>query len=42
VRGIARAVVRHQPAAGPDLVDIWHPVPRWMRPWQVIEPFLMP
>lgn len=20
-----------------DTVDIWHPVPRWMRPWQVLE-----
>lgn len=35
--GCADYAPRHAVA---DLVDIWHPVPRWMRPWQVIEPFL--
>ena len=37
---VQRAVMGVRQADLPGFVDIWHPVPRWMRPFQVVEPFL--
>ena len=40
-RGIFTGLAeRRQIHTAADRVDVWHPVPRWMRPWQVLEPFL--
>lgn len=39
-RGVFAGCVEYRRRPTVDDVDIWHPVPRWMRPSEVLEPFL--